>query len=618
MGNKGDVPYERLGWLSRGGGEYGIRVVKRSGAAPQWVQLVLASGKKIDHSTQQHSINSSGESANPGMLAVGAAPWYDVRSIESYSSRGPTPDGRVKPDIVGADCAESALAPLRDGRRGFCGTSQAAPHVAGMAALVRQRFPQFSPEEVVDYLKGHAEHRGPGQPNNTWGYGFAKLPDPSEDCRHSLERAGPLLTGSFFKEWTQGCDSAVQGRGRAQYFTIVLGGRRNMVFTLESGDADAYLYLREGRQTSGPALYENDNHSAGSTDSRISGTPASGIYTIEATTSSPGQTGDFIVTVEALDSTPSTQEDPAETESNAPAPPEDPAEEGDTRSRLFPFRGKQSGPGDNRAEPESQPSDSPVGSGSGSVDGDRAALVAFYHATSGPTWRSNNNWLSGAPISEWEGVTTDDNGRVTVLRLENNQLSGEIPPELGNLASLEWLHLGDNQLSGEIPSELGRLSGLDTLVFSVNQLTGETATELGDLTNLKSLRLHRNQLGGEIPTELDNLSKLEWLHLHHNQLRGEITAELGVLSNLEGLLLDDNQSIGELSAELGKLANLRSLGLNRNQLSGEIPGELGLLRNLVLIRLETSFTGCLPAEWQDLELEVNSRLPADLPFCDRP
>ena len=35
------------------------------------------------------------------MLAVGAAHWNDVRAIEPYSSRGPTPDGRVKPDIVG-------------------------------------------------------------------------------------------------------------------------------------------------------------------------------------------------------------------------------------------------------------------------------------------------------------------------------------------------------------------------------------------------------------------------------------------------------------------------------------------------------------------------------------
>ena len=189
MGNKGDVPYERVRWLSRGGGEYGIRVVKRSGAAPQWVQLVLVNGRKIDHSTQQRSIDSPGESANPGMLAVGAAPWYDVRSIESYSSRGPTPDGRVKPDIVGATCAEASLAPLRDGRRGFCGTSQAAPHVAGMAALVRQRFPQFSPEEVADYLKSHAEQRGRGQPNNTWGYGFAKLPDPPKNPNETEDSA---------------------------------------------------------------------------------------------------------------------------------------------------------------------------------------------------------------------------------------------------------------------------------------------------------------------------------------------------------------------------------------------------------------------------------------------
>ena len=52
-----------------------------------------------------------------------------------------------------------------------------------------------------------------------------------------------------------------------------------------------------------------------------------------------------------------------------------------------------------------------------SLETDREALVALYNATGGPDWSSNNNWLSDVPISEWEGVTTDDNGRVTRLGL---------------------------------------------------------------------------------------------------------------------------------------------------------------------------------------------------------
>ena len=65
------------------------------------------------------------------------------------------------------------------------------------------------------------------------------------------------------------------------------------------------------------------------------------------------------------------------------------------------------------------------------------------------------------PISEWEGVTTDGNGRVTELKLTENQLRGEIPPELGNLASLTRLLLWQNQLTGEIPPGLGNLSNLE-------------------------------------------------------------------------------------------------------------------------------------------------------------
>ena len=71
---------------------------------------------------------------------------------------------------------------------------------------------------------------------------------------------------------------------------------------------------------------------------------------------------------------------------------------------------------------------------SGSAETDREALAALYNATGGAP--SLSKWLSDAPLSEWDGVKTDDDGRVTELNLTGNQLSGEIPPELGSLSNL--------------------------------------------------------------------------------------------------------------------------------------------------------------------------------------
>ena len=51
---------------------------------------------------------------------------------------------------------------------------------------------------------------------------------------------------------------------------------------------------------------------------------------------------------------------------------------------------------------------------SGSVETDREALVALYNATDGENW-SRNNWLSALPLGEWDGVYTNDDGRVTIL-----------------------------------------------------------------------------------------------------------------------------------------------------------------------------------------------------------
>ena len=67
---------------------------------------------------------------------------------------------------------------------------------------------------------------------------------------------------------------------------------------------------------------------------------------------------------------------------------------------------------------------------------ERAALVALYEATVGANWTHSANWLSDKPLGAWHGVTTDNSGRVTSLELGGNQLSGEIPPDLGNLTNL--------------------------------------------------------------------------------------------------------------------------------------------------------------------------------------
>ena len=168
----------------------------------------------------------------------------------------------------------------------------------------------------------------------------------------------------------------------------------------------------------------------------------------------------------------------------------------------------------------------------GDAASDRAALVALYNATGGANWRNNGNWLSNAPIGAWYEVTTDSDGRVTHLFLNNNQLTG-IPAELGSLTSLEVLDLSTNQLTGKIPAELGNLTNLTHLYLSGNPLTGAIPAELGNLTNLTHLYLDGNQLTGAIPAELGYLTNVEVLYLQRNQLTGEIPAELGTLTNLE-------------------------------------------------------------------------------------
>ena len=155
------------------------------------------------------------------------------------------------------------------------------------------------------------------------------------------------------------------------------------------------------------------------------------------------------------------------------------------------------------------------------------ALVALYNSTNGPGWSHNDGWLTTGTPCSWYGVTCVNFGHwVGGLDLGNNQLSGAIPPALGNLAKLMLLNLVNNQLSGAIPSALGNLTELSDLHLSGNQLSGAIPPELGNLPNLQWLYLSGNQLSGAIPSALGNLTKLQGLILSSNQLSGALPRSL--------------------------------------------------------------------------------------------
>ena len=183
------------------------------------------------------------------------------------------------------------------------------------------------------------------------------------------------------------------------------------------------------------------------------------------------------------------------------------------------------------------------------------------------------NWSADIPITQWDGIAVGDSG-VKTLELGDNELTGMIPPELGQLSQLEWLSLYNNGLRGMIPPELGQLSQLEWLDLGGNMLIGTIPAELGRLSQLEWLDLSGNVLIGTIPPELSQLIALRGLYLYDNQLIGTIPLELSQLTALRGLRLDDNGLTGVIPPALGRLTELEELNLDGNALIGCAPETL--------------------------------------------
>ncbi len=245
----------------------------------------------------------------------------------------------------------------------------------------------------------------------------------------------------------------------------------------------------------------------------------------------------------------------------------------------------------------------------GVIRSDYSALEELYNATDGGNWTDNTNWLSGN-VNTWFGVTTIGN-RITEINLGNNNLSGTLPTEIGDLSGLVTLDLDFNSLTGNIPSEISGMIALEDFDLNNNQLSGSIPTEIENLTNLTRIDFNNNQLSGSIPIELGSLVNLQTLIINNNDLTGSLPVELGNLVAVENFDFHNNQLTGSIPTAIGNLTLATKIHLQGNQLTGEVPIEITNLSVLADLGLHTNQLSDLPdlsslTGLTSLRLESNS------------
>ena len=406
-GLRGHFPTEFLSHQLIRNRLYGIVVQHSGGNVPHWVQVTTRGAiGGIEHYTEGYSINNPSESANSGMLAVGAAHYWDTHTIANYSSRGPTPDGRFKPDIVGTACGETASYEpyLSDGNQcWFSGTSQAAPHVSGLAALVRQQFPAYAPQQVAAYLKDNAVQRETPWPNNIWGHGFAQLPSSQiPETRKEAERAAlvALYNATGGPNWTNNANW-VSGQPVGRWRGVTTDPSGQVVgLSLPENRLNGEIPSELGGLANLTWLSLNENQLRGNIPSELgglSGLTGLWLHENQLTGEIPSELGNL-----------------------------------SSLTNLVLWDNKLSG----EIPPE---------------------LGRLSNLT---VLSLSRNELTGEIPAELRSLAN-----LVELVLWGNELTGEIPSWLGSITNLEELWLADNQLTGAIPTELGSLDELGRTVL---------------------------------------------------------------------------------------------------------------------------------------------------------
>ncbi|CAL5332801.1 unnamed protein product [Camellia sinensis] len=153
---------------------------------------------------------------------------------------------------------------------------------------------------------------------------------------------------------------------------------------------------------------------------------------------------------------------------------------------------------------------------------------------------------------------------LTLLNLARNNITGSIPPGLGNSIQLHQLDLSSNRLVGKIPKEFGKLTSLEKFNGSIPDI-------LGNYLKLFYLNLINNMFSQKIPIRIGKLFQLTEMDLSSNNLTGEIPLEITNLQSLENLNLPHNNLYRLIPKGFENMHGLAFIDISYNQLQGPIP-----------------------------------------------
>ncbi len=166
----GSWPTEESGVYNNSGATMtiGVRILKHNASRNCNMELfVWGVNGPIEYNVPAGSLNIPADS--PRCIALGAS---DVSNdaYHTYSSRGPTHDGRIKPDFA----SPSGNSGWTYGPYGFYGTSSSTPHMAGAIALLKGKTP-YTLAQILEIITVRALDLGDPGPDNKFGKGRLKL-----------------------------------------------------------------------------------------------------------------------------------------------------------------------------------------------------------------------------------------------------------------------------------------------------------------------------------------------------------------------------------------------------------------------------------------------------------